>query len=103
MTNTRRKLMVLGLLPVVLVTAFLDEYYLGWWWFVLRWSVFIAFLYLWAKVWEAWQRVSATRGGAAPGRFRWRRGGRRAPGAAGFRCARRPAATPPCRAPTPGR
>ncbi len=46
--------MVLGLLPVVLVSGFLDEYYGGWWWFVLRWSVFIAFLYLWAKVWEAW-------------------------------------------------
>lgn len=42
-----RKLAALGVIAVVLGTAFLDEYYGGWWWLV-RWPVLIAALYLWA-------------------------------------------------------
>ncbi len=59
--------MVLALLPVVLVTGFLDSYYVGWRWFVLRWSVFITFLYLWAKEYETWlAKRRAARANRAP-------------------------------------
>ncbi|MGH3798462.1 MAG: hypothetical protein ACRDSP_26765 [Pseudonocardiaceae bacterium] len=43
----------LGVVVAVVGTAFLGEYYGGWWW-LLRWPVFIVGLALWSTWWSTW-------------------------------------------------